>query len=77
MSRCERVRGCGGVLPFIGDEHVWDRGASATIVKRLQNVGVVATFGVARLTLQTGKFWLVGVATDRDASVTLACVSFF
>ena len=27
----------------------------------------VATFRVARLTLQARKLWLVGVATDRDA----------
>ena len=38
--------------------------------------GVIATFRVTRLSLQTRKLWLVGVATDRDASVTLACVSF-
>ena len=31
----------------------------------------VATFMVARLTLQTRKLLLVGVATDRNASVTL------
>ena len=37
---------------------------------------VVATFRVARLTLRTRKLWLGGVATDRNASVTLACVSF-
>ena len=35
----------------------------------------VVTFRVARLTLQTPKHWLVGVANDRNASVTLACVS--
>ena len=32
---------------------------------------VVATFRVARLTVQTRKLWLVGVATDHEAP--LAC----
>ena len=40
------------------------------------SVVVVATFRVAGLTLHTRKLWLVGVATDRNACVTLACVSF-
>ena len=35
----------------------------------------VATFRVARLTLQTPKLWLVGVATDRGARH--ACLRFF
>ena len=34
-----------------------------------------STFGVARVTLQTRKLWLVGVATDRDARH--ACLRFF
>ena len=37
---------------------------------------LIATFRVARLTVQTRKLWLVGVATDRNASVTLVFVSF-
>ena len=37
---------------------------------------LIATFRVARLTVQTRKLWSVGVATDRNAGVTLACVSF-
>ena len=36
---------------------------------------VFATFRIARLTLQTPKLWLVGVATDRDARH--ACLRFF
>ena len=35
----------------------------------------VATFRVARLTLQAPKLWSVGVATDRDARH--ACLRFF
>ena len=35
----------------------------------------IATFRVARLTFQTRKLWLVGVATDRDARH--ACLRFF
>ena len=35
----------------------------------------IATFRVARLTLQAPKLWLVGVATDRDARH--ACLRFF
>ena len=35
------------------------------------HLSFIATFRVARLTLQTRKLWLVGVATDRDAP--LAC----
>ena len=31
---------------------------------------MIATFRVARLTLQTRKLWLVGVATDCDARRT-------
>ena len=37
---------------------------------------VIATFQVARLTLQSRTLWLVDVASDRNACVTLACVSF-
>ena len=36
---------------------------------------LVATFRVARLTLQTPKLWFVGVATERDARH--ACLRFF
>ena len=36
---------------------------------------LIATFRVARLTLQTPKLWLVVVATDRDARH--ACLRFF
>ena len=36
---------------------------------------IIATFRVARLTLQTPKLWLVDVATDRDARH--ACFRFF
>ena len=35
---------------------------------------IVATFRVARFTLQTPKLWLVGVATDRDTRH--ACLRF-
>ena len=37
--------------------------------------GVIPTFGVARLTLQTPELSMVGVATDRDARH--ACLRFF
>ena len=39
-----------------GDDRCW-----------LCEKGIVVTFRVVRLTLQTPKLWLVGVATDRDA----------
>ena len=35
--------------------------------------GIVATFWVAKLTLQTRKLWLVGVATDHNARFLLTC----
>ena len=36
---------------------------------------LIATFRVARLTLQTRKLWLVGVATDHNARHPLTCPS--
>ena len=50
----------------------YDMGKDSTrtqlVLHRLQIIGTVR---VARLTLQTRKLWLVDVATDRNASVTL------
>ena len=73
-------RSFSAVMRFRVADHLTGPNGSYVFIATYQvplarEIALFATFRVARLTLQTPKNWLVGVATDRDARH--ACLRFF